>query len=161
MLQMLGSSWVRKIKSSVWWDLFLRDQREDTCFWRLFILLSKHMELLKLCQLTGKFNQSLLSWEAPEHSLPLTVPLLFSSSVHWTKCQLDLTYYALHQSLNGLALAVVALTCNWHVILYFDVLVFFVPVGEGKKYIFSLPLNCQVVKTIFGLLKQLLLPPTT
>lgn len=140
-----------------------RPARRHLCFWRLFILLSKHMELLKLCQLTGKFNQSLLSWEAPEHSLPLTAPLLFSSSVHWTKCQLDLTYYTLHQSLNGLALAVVALTCNWHVILSFDVFVgvFFVPVGKGKKFIFSLPLNCQVVKTIFGLLKQLLLPPTT
>lgn len=45
--------------------------------------------------------------------------------------------------------------CNWHVILSFDVL--FLSLLVKQRLFFCISLNCQVVKTIFGLLKQLLL----
>lgn len=122
------------------------------------------MGLLKLCQLTGKFNQSLLSWGAPEHYLPSLLLFSFPPLYIGTKCQLDLTCWLLLRPASIIKWISPSCRCtdlqlNCYISLWCFV---FVPVGKGKKFIFSsISLSCQVVKTIFESVKPLLSLPTT
>ncbi len=111
------------------------------------------MELVKLCQLTEKLNQSLLSWGAPEPCPPpssSSFPPLYIG----TKCQLDLTCWLLPRLASIIKwISPCSRSTDLWLNCYFSVLFFFPVNKENEVYCFlSSHISCHVVNHFCHLL---------